>query len=453
MDFLKKVFKSLWGKKEQAPPEVVSPEPPASGPAAPAAPERITVARRPADVRVAPAERREEEKAPVVVEVSEKPEPSVTVVVAASPAKAPAATDPTPVEVMAEDEQAEKEAGVIQATSLFEDEEWDDFDSAFDRAFGMAPPNPVEEAAILLTAGPSTEIQPIATASNDDYMGVQDLFAEIAANYARPIKSFIHELMRGPVIMDWIDICRPALETIRKAAEKMEFEVAAKCMNDFSEALSLAANREERLISEEHRDLILAIFEEMVRVLPKTFTIREEEHLREAIIINSLLKQIPEVGRVTMDKLYGVGLTSLDAMFNARPEDLAVTTAIPMWLCEKICVKFNQFKYEIDDSTGEEAQSVLNRRLGTLLAELKRQHEGYEKAAEMEWTQPEFAQQKKQFRQGRQEAALQINIVLAEMEEFELVDSIQKMPFDERIRVLLELLSSRGADAEGEPKE
>ena len=116
-----------------------------------------------------------------------------------------------------------------------------------------------------------------------------------------------------------------------------------------------------------------------------------------------------------------------------------------MWLCEKICVKFNEFKYQIDDSSGEEAQAALNRRLGTFLADLKRQHEGYEKAAALEWTQPEYAQQKKQFRQGRQEAALQINIVLAEMGEFDLVETIQKMPFDERIRVLLDLLSSRGA--------
>ena len=40
---------------------------------------------------------------------------------------------------------------------------------------------------------------------------VQDLFVQIAANYAIPLKSFMFELQRGTASKDEIELCRPVL--------------------------------------------------------------------------------------------------------------------------------------------------------------------------------------------------------------------------------------------------
>lgn len=313
----------------------------------------------------------------------------------------------------------------------FFDEVVDDFDKAFDEAFSGSESPFGDDAAPI----PTGQVQ-------HDEGAIQDLFANIAANYARPVKNFVFELRRGTATKEWIEICRPALRSISRAAESMELTNAAKRMIDFDEALSLAQTSEERVLTGEIRDLILTSYEELVEVLPQTFVIGEEEQQREGIIINSLLKQIPDLGRVTFEKLYGAGLTSLDTLFLAKKEDLAAATGIPLWLCERICNKFQQYREELEGTPRDVAQSGYRSKLIELVDELRRQHEGFERASAQEWSNPALAADKRKFRQNRQACVLQINVVLAEMGELDLVNEIQKLSFDRRIQRLDEYLQS-----------
>ncbi len=310
----------------------------------------------------------------------------------------------------------------------FFDEVVDDFDDAFDAAFNASSFSPDQPSSV--------------GSVQHDEAAIQDLFAKIAANYARPVKNFIFELKRGTATKEWIEICRPAMRSISRAAENMELTAAAKRMVDFDEALSLAQTSEERTLSGEIRDLILSSYEELIEVMPQTFVIGEEEQQREGIIINSLLKQIPDLGRVTFEKLYGAGLTSLDTLFLAKKEDLAAATGIPIWLCERICNKFQEYREELEGTPRDVAQSGYRARLTELVAELRRQHEGFERASAQEWSNPALAADKRKFRQNRQACVLQINVVLAEMGELDLVNEIQKLSFDRRIQRLEEYLES-----------
>jgi hypothetical protein len=304
----------------------------------------------------------------------------------------------------------------------------DDFDEAFDAAFNPDVQKPQQSAE--------------AGQVEHDQAAIQDLFANIAANYARPIKNFIFELKRGTATKEWIEICRPALRSISRAAESMELAGAAKKMFDFDEALSLAQTSEERILGGEMRDLILDSYEDLIEVMPQTFVIGEEEQQREGIIINSLLKQIPDLGRVTFEKLYGAGLTSLDTLFLAKKEDLAAATGIPLWLCERICNKFYQYREELEGTPRDVAQSGYRSRLRELVTALRHYHEGFERASADEWSNPALSTEKRKFRQNRQACVLQINVVLAEMGELDLVNEIQKLSFERRIQRLEEYLEN-----------
>lgn len=310
----------------------------------------------------------------------------------------------------------------------FLDEVVDDFDEAFDAAFSATSFSPDQ----------SIEVGEV----KHDEAAIQDLFAKIAANYARPVKNFVFELKRGTATKEWIEICRPAMRSIGRAAENMELATAAKRMLDFDEALSLAQASEERTLTGEIRELILASYEELIEIMPQTFVIGEEEQQREGIIINSLLKQVPDLGRVTFEKLYGAGLTSLDTLFLAKKEDLAAATGIPIWLCERICNKFQEYREELEGTPRDVAQSGYRSKLAELVTELKRQHEGFERASAQEWSNPALAADKRKFRQNRQACVLQINVVLAEMGELDLVNEVQKLSFERRIQRLEEYLES-----------
>ena len=275
----------------------------------------------------------------------------------------------------------------------------------------------------------------------NDQVIVEQLFADIAANYARPIKNFMFELKRGTATKDWIEICRPAMQGITRAAEGMGLRQAAQRMMDFEAALSLAQQSEQRVLGGEVRDLLMWCYEDLIQVMPQAFVVGEEEQQREGIIINSLLAQIPDVGRVTIEKLYRAGLTSLDTLFLARREELAVATGISVDLSERICAKFQAYRAGLDSSNRDVKDVGQRNRLTEFVAELKRQHEGFLRASE----DSNLAQEKRDFREQRQSCVLWINVLLAEVGEVDLVCELQKMSFERRIQRLEEYLASNSA--------
>ena len=308
-----------------------------------------------------------------------------------------------------------------------------DFDLDLDAAFASLENQNIEQS---VTVEPSMEEE----MNSDDQVVVEQLFADIAANYARPIKNFMFELKRGTATKDWVDICRPAMQGITRAAEGMGLRQAAQRMMDFEAALSLAQQNEQRVLGGEVRDLLMWCYEDLVQVMPQAFVVGEEEQQREGIIINSLLAQIPDVGRVTIEKLYRAGLTSLDTLYLARREELAVATGISLELSERICAKFQAYRAGLEANNRDVKDVGQRGRLAEFVAELKRQHEGFVRASE-----DSHSGDKREFREQRQACMLWINVLLAEVGELDLVNDLQKMSFDRRIQRLEEYLASNSA--------
>ena len=308
-----------------------------------------------------------------------------------------------------------------------------DFEQDLDAVFASLENQNIEQ--------PVSAEPPDEEMSSHDQVVVEQLFADIAANYARPIKNFMFELKRGTATKDWVEICRPAMQGITRAAEGMGLRQAAQRMMDFEAALSLAAQSEQRVLGGEVRDLLMWCYEDLIKVMPQAFVVGEEEQQREGIIINSLLAQIPDVGRVTIEKLYRAGLTSLDTLYLARREELAAATGISIELSERICAKFQSYRTGLEASNRDVKDVGQRNRLSEFVAELKRQHEGYVRASE----DPKATIEKRDFREQRQACVLWINVLLAEVGEVDLVNELQKMSFERRIQRLEEYLASNSA--------
>ncbi|HEX7296705.1 MAG TPA: helix-hairpin-helix domain-containing protein [Pyrinomonadaceae bacterium] len=308
-----------------------------------------------------------------------------------------------------------------------------DFEQDLDAVFASLENRPAETVVVTEPADEDMNA--------DDQKIVEQLFADIAANYARPIKNFMFELKRGTATKDWVEICRPAMQGITRAAEGMGLRQAAQRMMDFEAALSLAAQNEQRVLGGEVRDLLMWCYDDLVKVMPQAFVVGEEEQQREGIIINSLLAQIPDVGRVTIEKLYRAGLTSLDTLYLARREELAVATGISIELSERICAKFQAYRAGLEASNRDVKDVGQRNRLSEFVTELKRQHEGYVRASE----DPKATIEKRDFREQRQACVLWINVLLAEVGEIDLVTELQKMSFERRIQRLEEYLASNSA--------
>lgn len=316
-------------------------------------------------------------------------------------------------------------AGRSTETSIFDS----DFDQDLDDVFAS-----LENSATASDA-PASEMRA------DDQAIIEDLFADIASNYARPIKNFVFELKRGTATKDWVEICRPAMQGIMRSAKGMGLGVAAQRMMDFEAALSLAHKSEQRILSSELRHLLLWCYDDLVKVMPQAFVIGEEEQQREGIIINSLLKQIPDVGVITIEKLYRAGLTTLDALYLAKRDDLTIATGISTELSEVICLKFRAYRLGLASDNRNVGDIGQRSRLAQMVYELRLQHEAFVHASENEWTNPSLSSAKREFRQQRQSCVLWINVLLAEVGELDLIDELQKMSFERRIQRLEEYIS------------
>jgi hypothetical protein len=303
----------------------------------------------------------------------------------------------------------------------------EDFDTQFETALGPAGPQVAAPAAGEPAHGIVYEQSP-----------VRELFADIAANYVRAVREFMIEVHRGDTPKDWINVCEPSVLNFKKAAEKMDLFDVCKAADEYYAALKLAAGAEGRMIGGEFREELILAYSKLIEIMPQTFTLNQEIEQRDSIIIHSLLQQIPEVRKVTIDKIYAAGLTTLEVIFLAQPEDLGATAGIPDWLSEKIVDKFQSYRKEMQSVAPDANRSAERAKLRTLITDLREQQEGYERASSG-WTE-DAAEEKKRLRQARQDTLLQINVVLAQLGEVDLIHELEKLPFERRIERLSQFL-------------
>ena len=267
---------------------------------------------------------------------------------------------------------------------------------------------------------------------------VQDLFVQIAANYAIPLKSFMLELQRGTASKDEIELCRPVLNSILGAVEIMNLPQTVQRISDFDDVLLLALNSGDRLVKGEIRQRILSSYEALVGIMPEAFRLGDESQKREDIIIKSLLKQIPGLGCVTLEKLYRAGLGSLESLFLANKEDLAAATGVSRRICELICDKVAQHRKEIESLPHDAAHSVWRCRLAGIVNGLRDEIE-VERAPNS--SQGCLASEEQRRPHQRQLCFLEITVILAEMGELDLLSRMHKLSFKRRIQILDEYLA------------
>jgi hypothetical protein len=320
----------------------------------------------------------------------------------------------------------------------FLDQVVDAFDEAFDAACRSAMPT-----HLISVAG---------SLQNDrDQATVQNLFTQIAANHSQPLRNFVFELRCGTASKDRIEFLHPSLQMIGDAAAKMGLAEAAERITNFDEVLSMAQARPERLLKCETRVLILDSYNEMSEILPEVFRRGEDEQKREDIIIKSLLREIPGVGRVTFDKLYKAGIGSLEALFLANTADLAAVTSIPVPLCERIAAKFQEYHAEALAISQHDPQSSHRARLTSLVAELRCRHVELESTSAGAALNAGLATERRRRRQLRQQCFLQIIAALAELGEVDLITKIQRLSFRQRLKKLGDHLETLDGEAQRAP--
>lgn len=268
---------------------------------------------------------------------------------------------------------------------------------------------------------------------------LRDLFAGIAAGYIQPVKEFITELRRGNFSREWLEVCRPAIANIIRAADSMDFQALSKRLTTFDKLLAGGAREgENRKLAKQWKLQVLVAYTELEEFLPATFLIPSTPVSPEGIIINSLLKQVKGVGQGTIKKVFAAGMTSLANYATATPGDLAAAAGIKKHLAERICERFRQYGEESPRTAAELRLSQLTE----AVADLKRKQFDFKRATLDEWYRRADSAEKRRCRKERQAAMWRINVLLAEAGEVDFLNEIKNLIFDKRIERLQEMVDS-----------
>ncbi|MDP9000913.1 MAG: hypothetical protein M3O46_12460 [Myxococcota bacterium] len=260
---------------------------------------------------------------------------------------------------------------------------------------------------------------------------VRTLFAQLAVNHVRQVRDFMIDLRWGDATLDWIGICEPALRSLRRATDKLELKELSSALDRFSEALASARITGGRTIDGDRRDALIARYNDLSLLMPQAFGLDVDRTQREAFILQSLLLQVPDVKKVTLDKLYSAGLTTLETMLLATPKDIAASTGIAEGLAARIVVRFQSYREQVKAGVPDATRAHERERVAALTARLRREHDEHERATQS-WTK-DADEKRKDMRKARAQTMLDIQVVLARLGEIERLKEIERLPFERKV--------------------
>ena len=262
---------------------------------------------------------------------------------------------------------------------------------------------------------------------------VRDLFSSLAANHMQQVRDFMIGVRWGEAPRDWIPICEPAVASLLRAAKEMDLGDLATGLEAYREALRRAADATGTTIAGSTRDGLIAAYGKLSDLMPEAFGLDGERGRREAIIVHALLQQVPEVRKITIDKIYAAGLASLDNLFLAKPDEIAATTGMSESLATRIVEKVQRYRQEIASLT-DATRAAEKNHLAKLATELRELHQQFESVASA-WSDDGHAR-KKHLRQARAVALLQVKVLLARLGEVDRLAQLERLPFERKIEQL-----------------
>jgi hypothetical protein len=292
---------------------------------------------------------------------------------------------------------------------------------------------------------------PSVQGSGDDVdrAAIRELFADIAAGQAAPIKTFIGDLRAKNATGEWLQVCRPLMAVLVESASSLGMADAVAPMNEFISALDLAAESQEgddKPIDGAARDVLLEAYEGLAKVFPEAFALGgAPASRRDTMLLHALLKQVQGVGVVTFDALYGASLTSVDVLAQAKYADLAAVTGLAGPLCDAICAAIHEHLGELERLGHLPVEQRFSGRLTELLRTLAREHDAFERVDGETGFDEARAERKRAARRNRNLLALKIEATLLEMGEVDCADALRVVSFDRRIEHMENFLGVRVA--------
>jgi hypothetical protein len=281
-----------------------------------------------------------------------------------------------------------------------------------------------------------------------------DLFGNIANAYAQPFKAFVRELDANhkrdtPTTSDWIAFALPSARLLADATAKMEYAKPAAILARIVTAMAEHESEEGSALPKLFCERILVEHYHLTKLLPATFSLElSDDELaarKEGLIVNFILRQIPEVDQRTLNRIVFAGLGSFDRFMEIPAEEISQVTGIPKEIANTIFMKFYQYRDLFYQHAEPAKHEKLVRLFDISLGILKELHAEIERLnADDRRRAASGTAAKRGLVADRQRTLYGLYTLLCIKGEHDLVERLQLSLFEERIPLLDAYLAQIG---------
>jgi hypothetical protein len=275
--------------------------------------------------------------------------------------------------------------------------------------------------------------------TESDLAAARTLFDDLAVDHVAQVRDVMLELQQGDVACSWVESSKPALKSLRQMAQQLEQADLCAALDEFCAAVDAAVASGKVQVDDAGKAELNRRYQRLIELIPKAFQLDAERDRREPVIVECLLRQVPGVEKVTIDRMFAAGLSRLPVLLAANAGDIAATAGIRLDLAEAIVARFRAYRAAKPSTVAAADAAAEHKELRALIAALGAQHEEFNRAA-TGWTD-EAREKKKAQRKERDQTFLQIKLTLARLGAKDRLTRLEKLPFGERIADLQRYLS------------
>jgi hypothetical protein len=265
--------------------------------------------------------------------------------------------------------------------------------------------------------------------SDQDRAALRELFNELAGHHLAQLRDLMIEIRGGTALAEWIDLSHPAVASVKGMAEQLELSELCAALDKLLVALA-EARVGGGAINGQGRANVLDAYFPLMELVPGGLELDAERNRREPVIVHSLLRQIPGVEKVTIDKLVAASLISISTLADARPDELAAVTGVSDEIAQRLVERFRSYRAEAGLVASPDPAAE-HRSLAALLANLRRQNAAFDDASQR-WS-ADAKEQKRRLRLERAETLLRIHVSLARLGQVDRLVDLDKLSFKRKV--------------------
>jgi hypothetical protein len=270
---------------------------------------------------------------------------------------------------------------------------------------------------------------------------IQAIFSELVQNRAKRLRDFSLELSLGLTPKKWVPFCRDTVESIAQAANTLKRTELADALAQFEQQLDKADQQLGPSINPSLISELNSRYAKLAEQMPESFGVGDTPATREKLLVESLLLQIPGVGRNIAKQIESKQMAKYSDLCIAEADEVARQVGIEETVANAIIENFSVFQKGREALDPESRIGSVYQKLGEVSQQLDNAHRDFCRA-----DADDNRENKRNARRAQASASARIDVLLADIAELKLLKSLRPLPVRkkvEAIRIFLDETASQ----------